>query len=252
MAVLTSSLTSQTISKSPQKTPRRDVNGILLFDKPHGLSSNQALQKVKYLFQAKKAGHTGSLDPLATGLLPICFGKATKRCQEFLGSDKEYIADLRLGARTRTFDSEGEVIATAPVLALDPVFLQSVLQRFLGPLQQIPPMYSALKFQGQRMYELARQGIEIPREPRAIEIFSLELLSIEPELLQLKIRCSKGTYIRTLADDIGIALGCYAHICDLRRTAINGLPEIPMVTWQQLQELKEQQGLAALDALLFN
>jgi tRNA pseudouridine55 synthase len=198
----------------------REVDGILLLDKNPGLTSNAALQEAKRLFNARKAGHTGSLDPLASGLLPICFGEATKLSGFLLNTDKRYRVVAHLGVRTTTGDAEGEVIARSPVPPLDVAAVESVLARFRGEISQIPPMYSALKHQGQRLYDLARQGVEVERAPRQITIHELRLLSLEAERLSIDVHCSKGTYIRTLAEDIGAALGCGAHVIELRRTAV--------------------------------
>ncbi len=228
---------------------RRPVDGILLLDKPLGLSSNAALQNVKRLFQARKAGHTGSLDPLASGMLPICLGEATKFSGLLLNADKSYQFTCRLGVTTATGDAEGEVVRTRPVRALEPATIAAVLARFQGEIQQIPPMYSALKQQGRRLYTLARQGVVVEREPRTVTIHALRLLAIEAASLTCELTCSKGTYVRTLAEDVGEALGCGAHIAALRRTGVAPYDATQMVTWEDLQE-RAQQGFAALDAVL--
>lgn len=232
------------------KRPRRPLDGILLFDKPAGMSSNQALQKVRWLFQAEKAGHTGSLDPLATGLLPICFGEATKFSQHLLDADKVYRTRMRLGQKTTTADAEGEVIAERPVPRLTRDEIEAVLSSFRGEIDQVPSMFSALKREGRPLYELARQGIEVEREARRIRIHRLDLLQVEPEHWELEVSCSKGTYIRNLVEDIGEALGCGAHVAALRRLSSGPfcLPEHAGIT--DLQRLAEEGGLAALDHLL--
>ena len=194
---------------------RRRVSGVLLLDKPVGISSNHALQAAKRLYRAEKAGHAGTLDPLASGLLPVLLGDATRFSGFLLNAEKGYRADVRLGAKTTTGDAEGEVLERRPVHA-GQAEVEAVLSRFLGPQTQIPPMYSALKRNGQPLYELARRGETVEREPRNIEIFRLELQSWEPEKLVLDVSCSKGTYIRTLAEDIGEALGCGAHLIPVR------------------------------------
>ena len=197
----------------------REVNGIVLLDKPLGMSSNAALQAVKRVFNARKAGHTGSLDPLATGLLPLCFGEATKASAYLLDADKAYDAEIRLGVTTITGDSEGQVTAQQDVDHLSEQTVRQVLPRFSGEIEQIPPMYSALKRNGQPLYKLARQGIEVERTPRLVTISKLELIDWNKDYLKISVCCSKGTYIRTLAEDIGVALGCGAHLLSLRRTA---------------------------------
>ena len=197
----------------------RPLDGVLLFDKPLELSSNTALQKIRRLFQAEKAGHTGTLDPLATGLLPICFGEATKFSNALLDADKTYTALLRLGQTTTTGDAEGEITAELPVnFTLSD--LDAVLDRFRGEIQQMPPMHSALKHQGKPLYEYIRKGITIERPLRDVVIFELVLNSFAGNEMEISVRCSKGTYVRTLAEDIGAALGCGAHLIGLRRTAI--------------------------------
>ena|SRR5690606_34508774 len=244
------------MSLSSGKKRFREIDGILLLDKPLGLSSNQALQRVRHLFRAAKAGHTGSLDPLATGVLPICFGEATKFSQFLLDADKTYFTRATLGVRTDSGDAEGNVIDERPVPALDQGMLEQVLARFRGEIEQVPPMYSALKHQGQPLYKLARQGIEIERPARRVTIHSLELLAWDQEYLELAVHCSKGTYIRTLVEDIGEALGCGAHVSVLRRDQSAGFTLAQCQGLEQLQELRETAGtnedeaLAALDRLL--
>lgn len=227
----------------------RNVNGIVLLDKPIGLTSNGALQKVKHLFKARKAGHTGSLDPLATGLLPLCFGASTKVSAFLLEADKHYRVTVKLGEKTTTGDAEGEVIARRDISGVNAAAVLAVLPRFTGDIQQIPPMHSAIKHQGQPLYKLARQGIEIERQPRDVTIYELRLESIENDLAVFEVGCSKGTYIRTLAEDIGEVLGVGAHVAALRRTAAGPFCAQQMITWEQLQTVAEQ-GLGALDAVL--
>ncbi|MEW7980571.1 MAG: tRNA pseudouridine(55) synthase TruB [Candidatus Sedimenticola endophacoides] len=232
------------------RRPRgRDVQGILLLDKPLGVTSNKALQRVKQIFFARKAGHTGSLDPEAGGLLPICFGGATKVSAYLLDADKRYWVRVRLGETTTTADAEGEVLRTRPVEGVTEALLGDALARFRGEIQQIPPMYSALKHQGERLYKLAREGVEVERKPRTITIYELKLLAWESPHLELEVRCSKGTYIRTLAEDIGEVLGCGAHVAALRRTGLGPYREDDMVTMERI-EAAAREGNEALDALL--
>ncbi len=227
----------------------RPVNGIVLLDKPAGMSSNSALQKVKNLFAAQKAGHTGSLDPIATGLLPVCLGEATKISAFLLDADKGYETLIRLGQRTSTGDIEGEVIEELPVPALDTARIESVLATFRGPIDQTPPMYSAIKQNGQPLYKLARQGVEVEREARAVVIHRLELLSWDEQHLRLRVECSKGTYIRVLAEDIGAVLGCGAHVVELRRTLAMPFRLEETYTLEQLHTIKAD-GFEALDAVM--
>ena len=227
----------------------RPVSGILLLDKPLGLSSNHALQHVKRLFDARKAGHTGSLDPLADGMLPICLGDATKLSAFLLDADKYYRFRVRLGQTTATGDTEGEILQTRPTDGIDVQQIESVLTRFRGEIEQMPPMYSALKHQGKRLYELAREGVEVAREPRTVQIRELTLLAVDLPEFDLQVHCSKGTYVRALATDIGEALGCGAHVTALRRTGVGPYTGYPMYTMDAL-EAEAQQGMAALDALL--
>jgi tRNA pseudouridine55 synthase len=227
----------------------RDVNGILLLDKPSGITSNDALQQVKRLYFARKAGHTGSLDPLASGVLPICMGEATKVSAFLLDSDKRYRVRCRLGVRTTTADADGEVLETRPVGVYSPQQLEAVLGQFRGRIQQTPPMYSALKHQGQRLYKLARQGVEVEREPRAVEIYELEVVGQGEDWLEIRVHCSKGTYVRTLAEDIGDRLGCGAHVSALRRTAVGPYGDDKLVSLETLKALKEN-DMPAMDELL--
>lgn len=231
------------------RPPRRELDGILLLDKPLGLSSNQALQQARRLFQAEKAGHTGSLDPLATGMLPVCFGEATKLSGMLLDSDKCYLARVRLGQRTSTGDAEGEVIDTSNPDGLRLEDFEKVRGRFLGPIRQVPPMYSALKHQGRRLYELARSGEEVERAPREVNIRELELVSLVGDELTLSVRCSKGTYIRTLAEDLAAAAGQCAHLNGLRRTEVHPFGASRIWTFEELQALADK-GLGQLDATL--
>lgn len=200
------------------RRPRRDISGILLLDKPIEVSSNRALQRCKGVFRARKAGHTGSLDVLATGLLPICFGEATKICGFLLDADKTYVTDIKLGETTTTGDSEGAILHQVEDFVVSRTQIEESLSQFQGEIQQIPPMYSALKRNGQRLYKLARKGVAIEREARSVTIHKIELLGVTAKTLSVSVVCSKGTYVRTLAQDIGEALGCGAHVTSLRRT----------------------------------
>lgn len=211
------------------------MHGVLLLDKPEGLSSNSALQRVRRLLGAKKAGHVGSLDPLATGMLPICLGEATKIAGEILSGSKRYQFAVQLGARTATGDREGAVVESAPVPQLDTAAVQTVLPRFLGKQQQIPPMYSAIKRDGQPLYRLARAGVEVEREPREIEIHELTLHGVEDSVIELEASCSKGTYIRTLAEDIASALGTCGHVVRLRRLSVAPFEHEPMETLEAIE-----------------
>lgn len=218
------------------KRVKRKVNGILLLDKPLGYSSNQALQKIKWLFQAEKAGHTGTLDPLATGLLPICLGEATKFAQYVIDSDKTYIAYIKLGIQTTTGDAEGEVIASKPVNITAAKFEQ-VCQQFLGEISQVPPMYSALKHDGKALYEYARAGVEIPRAARQVTIKNITVNTFSGCDAVISVTCSKGTYIRTLAEDIGNMLENYAHLVGLRRTQTAGYDLADAMTIEAVEAL---------------
>ncbi|MGO4395423.1 tRNA pseudouridine(55) synthase TruB [Variovorax sp. M-6] len=227
------------------RVQRRPVHGVLLLDKPLGLSSNQALQKAKWLLRAEKAGHTGTLDPLATGVLPLCFGSATKFSQLHLDADKTYEATARLGVKTATGDAEGEVIAERPV-AVSADDLVRVQAQFTGPIRQVPPMHSALKKDGKALYEYAREGIEIERAPRDVVIYKLALASTSDTDIRIQATVSKGTYIRTLGEDIGEALGCGAHLTSLRRTATGGFDASQCVTLEALEAMDEEERLARL------
>ncbi|WP_024871140.1 tRNA pseudouridine(55) synthase TruB [Tolumonas lignilytica] len=217
----------------------RDVHGIILLDKPSGITSNDALQQVKRIYNAAKAGHTGALDPLATGMLPICFGEATKFSQFLLDADKRYQVTARLGVRTDTSDSEGSVVSVRPVQVTEEQ-LHQALDKFRGDILQVPSMFSALKHQGRPLYEYAREGIEIEREARPITIFSLQLESFADDMLSLEVHCSKGTYIRSLIDDLGELLGCGAHVTQLRRTQVAGYPNDKMLNLEKLNQLLDE------------
>lgn len=226
----------------------RDVDGILLLDKPKGISSNQALQKIRYLFKANKAGHTGSLDPLATGMLPICFGEATKFSAFLLEASKSYRAVCQLGQTTTTGDAEGEV-TSQQLVAVDQTKVESVLDTFIGKIKQVPPMHSAVKVNGQRLYKLARNGKEVERDARIIEIYTLQLLELKKDRLVIEVLCSKGTYIRTLAEDIGKSLGCGAYLSDLQRTGIHPFWQKQCFSLQELQDMKNSSE-SSLDGCL--
>lgn len=215
-------------------------HGILLLDKPTGMSSNKALQIAKRACGVKKAGHTGSLDPLASGMLPLCFGQATKFSQHLLTADKQYEVVMRLGVRTDTADAEGRVIAQAPVKDLQLSQLQQAVDHFKPGYAQVPPMYSALKHQGKRLYELARKGVEVQRKSRQVHFSELKISAFTADILQLKVTCSKGTYIRSLVDDIGQYLGCGAHVIVLRRTVVGPFQSRNMLTLAGLKALSEQ------------
>lgn len=230
----------------------KQVDGVLLLDKPLGLSSNDALQKARRLFSAAKGGHTGTLDPLATGLLPLCFGEATKFSADLLDADKTYEAELQLGVETDSGDVDGQIVATAAV-NVGESDISALLPRFTGPIEQVPPMHSALKRDGRPLYELARQGVVVERAPRAVTIHAIELLSFAGDRVRLRVACSKGTYIRVLAIDIGRALGCGAHLSALRRVAVADLDLARAVTLAELEALAEDERgsrLLPVDALL--
>lgn len=239
-----------------RKNKGRNVSGVLLLDKPQGCSSNHILQKVKRLFGAAKAGHTGSLDPLATGMLPVCFGEATKISAFLLDADKRYHLRCQLGVNTTTGDAEGEVVDTQDVSAISEKDVKKVLPGFLGEIEQVPPMYSAIKHNGERLYKLARQGIEVERKARQVTIYDIEYISLDWEqqddqqrlILELEVHCSKGTYVRTLVEDIAKKLDCGAHIIMLRRLSV-GPYEGNMLTIDQLEVLAEQ-GMDELDSCL--
>ncbi|ULQ45897.1 tRNA pseudouridine(55) synthase TruB [Flagellatimonas centrodinii] len=234
---------------SAPRRPRRVISGILPLDKPKGLSSNTALIEVRRRFQADKAGHVGSLDPMATGMLPVCLGQATKLCGYLLESDKRYLATVRLGVATDTGDAEGEPIAHSDLSGFNVAALEAVLRQFVGPQQQVPPMYSALKQGGVRLYQLAREGQVVERPARSIMVHALQLQSTRTDGFVVDVRCSKGTYIRVLAEDIARAMGEVAHLVGLRR--LQAGPFVgDMVTLEQLDATYDGGGLAALDRLL--
>ena len=215
-------------------------------DKPAGISSNDVVQQAKRLFGAQKVGHTGSLDPLATGVLPLCFGEATKFSQYLLDANKTYWTRIRLGVSTETGDADGQVIAQVDVSAISKAQASEALKTFVGEIEQIPSMYSALKYQGQPLYKLARQGIEVERAPRTVTIYSAELLQFAEAYIELRVHCSKGTYIRSLAEDLGAALGCGGHVSALRRLAAGPYAEAQAVTLEQLREFDAPQEMDAL------
>ena len=215
-------------------------------DKPAGISSNDVVQQAKRLFGAQKVGHTGSLDPLATGVLPLCFGEATKFSQYLLDANKTYWTRIRLGVSTETGDADGEVIAQVDATAITQTQVSDALETFVGEIEQIPSMYSALKHQGQPLYKLARQGIEVERAPRTVTIYSAELLQFAEAYIELRVHCSKGTYIRSLAEDLGAALGCGGHVSALRRLAAGPYTEAQAVTLEQVSEIGDPQEMDAL------
>jgi tRNA pseudouridine55 synthase len=238
------------VNARPQKKPRDPVDGVLLLDKPVGLSSNDALIKAKRVMNAKKAGHTGTLDPFATGLLPLCFGEATKFSQDLLEADKTYEATVHLGIMTTTGDTKGKTLETREV---DVTFeqIEAALARFRGPILQVPPMYSALKRDGKALYEYAREGITLEREARPVTIHGLELIEYAAPMLKIRVTCSKGTYVRVLGEDIGAALGCGAHLNALRRIQVGALTAARMITLEALQAHADPRSLLdPVDALL--
>lgn len=229
---------------------KRNVNGILLLDKPIGVTSNEVLQLVKRLFNANKAGHTGSLDPIATGMLPICFGEATKFSQFLLEANKHYVVTGKLGETTASADSESAILQKREVKNVDEKTIEKILPKFRGKILQTPPMYSALKHKGQPLYKLARQGIEIKREPREVTVYLIQLLELKGTLAKFEMRCSKGTYVRTIVADIGELLGCGAHVIELRRLAVGPYQASQMVTVERLQELAAKNDYKILDQFL--
>lgn len=235
------------------RRPRRTLDGLLLLDKPSGITSNAALQRVKWLYQARKAGHTGSLDPLASGMLPICFGEATKFAGYLLEANKTYLVQARFGTRTDTADADGTPVETHSRDAVSLAELQPALASLLGPIDQVPPMYSALKQQGQRLYTLARAGKIVAREPRPVHIYEFGIESFDPQAPTLRVRCSKGTYVRTLVEDLASRLGTLAHVAALRRVAVEPFSGRPMVTIEELESAAGRDAsadLGALDGLL--
>ena len=238
---------SSAVSSRPRRTFRQ-LHGVLLLDKAGGITSNKALQQVRHLFNAKKAGHTGNLDPLATGMLPVCFGEATKISAYLLDADKAYSAVAQLGSVTDTGDSDGTVIQQRPLPAgLDTHMLETALGAFRGHIEQVPPMYSALKHEGRRLHELARAGKTVERKPRSVVISMLEMTGFGQGSFSIDVRCSKGTYIRSLVQDIGEALGCGAHLTALRRTAVSPFHAEPMLAFDTLHRLHDKGGLEAID-----
>ena len=239
------------MSRRPRRPSARDVDGLLLLDKPLGVSSNGALQTVRRLFNARKAGHTGSLDPLASGMLPVCLGEATKISQFLLDADKHYEVLAVLGVRSNTGDLEGELTPDpAGAEHIDAAALEQAIAGLRGSIDQLPPMHSAVKQDGKRLYKLARNGVSVDRPVRRVRIELFEWVGGEPSRPRLRVHCSKGTYIRSLIEDLGEALGCGAYVHELRRSSMVPFEGAPMVTLEQLETLREQQGMAALDALL--
>jgi len=235
-----------------KKSLKREIDGVFLLDKPLGFSSNQALKKIQWLFNAKKAGHTGTLDPMATGLLPICLGEATKFSHRLLDAHKSYIATIQLGITTSTGDQEGEVISEKEVV-LNEAQLKDTLKKFIGDTTQIPPMYSALKFEGKPLYEYAREGIEIERKSRQIKIFDIKLINIEKSIITIEVLCSKGTYIRTLAEDIGQTMGCGAYLKALERTQTGNFQLSEALSIEALEAMpmaSREKALMPIDVLL--
>ncbi len=222
------------------RRPKKNISGVLLLDKPLGYSSNQALQKIKLHYQAAKAGHTGTLDPLATGLLPLCFGEATKFAHFLTDADKTYIATIKFGITTNTGDAEGVVLAVKEA-NVSKMQLEQVCCQFLGLINQIPPMYSALKHEGKAMYEYARAGIEIERAARTVTIHNIEINALDKDIANITVKCSKGTYIRTLAEDIGAQLGCGAHLIGLRRTQTANYDILQAITLDQFEAMPPTQ-----------
>lgn len=228
----------------------RDISGIILLDKAKGESSNRSLQRVKRIFNARKAGHTGSLDPLATGVLPLCFGEATKVSQFLLEADKRYLVKIKLGERTDTGDSQGKKIEVQKQIKVNLETLRFALNNFEGEIKQLPPMYSALKHKGVPLYKLAREGINVERKLRTIKIYKNTLVSFEDNIVEIDVTCSKGTYIRSLADDLGQDLGCGAHVIELRRIQAGRFSVEGCRSLKKLESIKELNGLGALDELL--
>jgi len=235
-----------------RKPHERDVRGILLLDKPAGITSNDALQRIKRLYRAARAGHTGSLDKPATGMLPLCLGEATKVSSYILNADKIYVSVAKLGVVTSTADAEGEILASKQVPEFNQQQLEEIIAQFVGNIEQVPPMYSALKVDGQRLYKLAYQGLEVERKSRPVTIHQIDLLHFDQNSFELKVRCSKGTYIRILIEDIGQALGCGAHVSTLRRLSTGPFNEAQMVSMETIENISKEseEGDAALDQLL--
>lgn len=243
------------MNPTKNKVTKQNINGILLLDKPSGITSNRVLQRVKRLYCAKKAGHTGSLDPLASGMLPICFGEATKFSQYLLDADKSYYIKAKLGLRTATADMEGKVISEREVPELTQVQIDLAFDPFRGEIDQIPSMFSAIKYKGQPLYKLARKGIEVERKSRRIKIYELTVLDFKKNIVTFEVRCSKGTYVRTLVDDFGEALGCGAHVIHLRRLTVGHFQVGQMIAMEILQKANEQalmRHLLPLEAVVLN
>ncbi len=239
------------MGRNRQRRPvGRKINGILLLDKPFGCTSNAALQEVKSLYKAAKAGHTGSLDPIATGMLPICFGEATKISAFLLDADKSYEVLCQFGEKTNTGDIEGEVISRRNVPDLSHAMLSKVIGPFLGDIEQIPPMYSALKHEGKRLYDLARQGIVVERKPRPVHIFSIDIIEVGNNTARLQVACSKGTYIRTLVEDIGEVLGCGAHVAELRRLSVGVYEDSSQLVTLDELIANSQEGTDSIDEFI--
>lgn len=232
-----------------RKRKGRAINGVLIVDKPQGISSNDVVQRVKRIYKSQKAGHTGALDPLATGLLPVCLGEATKFSQFLLDADKSYFVSAILGERTDTSDADGEIVETKPVNVTEND-IRAALGQFSGQIKQVPSMFSALKHEGKPLYYYARQGITIERPARDITIYDIEWVSLENNVLSLNVQCSKGTYIRSLIDDLGQLLGCGAHVSVLRRTEVAHYKSAQMYTFEQLESLQEEDKFSHLDDIL--
>lgn len=232
-----------------RKRKGRAINGVLIVDKPQGISSNDVVQRVKRTYKAQKAGHTGALDPLATGLLPVCLGEATKFSQFLLDADKSYFVSAILGERTDTSDADGEIVETKPVNVTESD-IRDALPQFIGQIKQVPSMFSALKHEGKPLYYYARQGITIERPARDITIYGIEWVSLENNVLSLNVNCSKGTYIRSLIDDLGQVLGCGAHVSVLRRTEVAHYKSAQMYSFEQLESLQKEDNFSSLDDLL--
>lgn len=232
--------------RGKRRQPGRPINGLVLLDKPSGMTSNAALQEVKRLFFARKAGHTGSLDPLASGMLPICFGEATKLSGYLLDADKTYEMTGLFGVATDSGDADGEIIETQEISMPEAAAIEAAIEQFLGDIEQIPPMYSAVRVNGKRLYELARAGETIEREPRPVHIYEFKLLSISDNSASFRVRCSKGTYVRTLVEDLAKALGTVAHVTVLRRLAVSAFPSEQMVSMAEIEALAEEKNCDSL------
>ncbi len=220
----------------------RPLDGFLIMDKPVGLSSNQVVQKAKRMMDAQKVGHTGSLDPLATGVLPLCFGEATKFSQYLLDSDKRYWTRIRLGQTTNTGDADGQILEERPVTGITAELIESVLVEFRGSIEQTPSMYSAIKYHGQPLYKLARMGLEVERKSRAISVYQCELVAFDGDFFELELHCSKGTYVRSIAEDVGRKLGCGAHVVALRRRSAGPFQEVDVVSFEALESACDNQS----------